>query len=184
MVRTATPRDHPIALLLCAYQCAIKCLATNTWPGAARAHCLCNGTRFQLLTNWKQLKLAAVQVEDQDSEFILHKEFFYLKMQNADGDRIVDHNIAFTVPISEPLPPQYFIRVISDKWLGSETCTPVTFKSLVLPEKFHPPTERLDLQPLPITALRRKDFEGLYPSFSHFNPIQTQVCHRSTWSCT
>ena len=118
---------------------------------------------------------ATLQVEDQDSEFILHKEFFYLKMQNAVGDRIVDHSVTFTVPITEPLPPQYFIRVVSDRWLGSEAVVPVTFKSLVLPEKFHPPTERLDLQPLPITALRRKPFEGLYPDFSHFNPIQTQV---------
>ena len=45
----------------------------------------------------------------------------------------------------------------------------------MLPEKFHPPTERLDLQPLPTSALRRKDFQALYTSFSHFNPIQTQV---------
>ena len=113
-------------------------------------------------------------MEDQDSEFILHKEFFYLKMQNAVGDRIVDHTVSFTVPITEPLPPQYFIRVVSDRWLGSEASVPVTFQSLVLPEKFHPPTERLDLQPLPVSVLRNKAWEALY-TFKHFNPIQTQV---------
>lgn len=116
-----------------------------------------------------------MQVEDQDSEFILHKEFFYLKMQNAaDRDRVVDHTVAFTVPISEPMPPQYFIRVTSDRWFGSEAVVPVTFSQLVLPERFHPPTERLDLQPLPVTALRAKAHEALYP-FTHFNPIQTQA---------
>jgi pre-mRNA-splicing helicase BRR2 len=116
-----------------------------------------------------------VQVEDQDSEFILHKEYFYLKMQNAVGDRIVDHHVAFTVPISEPLPPQYFIRIVSDRWLGSESYTPVSFKSLILPEKVYPPTERLDLQPLPTTVLRQEQFEKLYKGFKHFNPIQTQA---------
>ena len=116
-----------------------------------------------------------LQVEDQDSEFVLHKEFFFLKMTNAIGDRIVDHPIAFTVPIPEPLPPQFFIRVVSDRWLGSESITPVSFRHIVLPERFHPPTELLDLQPLPVSALRNKQFEALYSDFTHFNAIQTQV---------
>jgi pre-mRNA-splicing helicase BRR2 len=45
-----------------------------------------------------------------------------------------------------------------------------------LPEKYAPPTELLDLQPLPITALRSATFESLYSGhFDFFNPIQTQV---------
>ena len=117
----------------------------------------------------------AVQVEDQDSEFILHKEYFYLEMSNATGDRIVEHPVSFTVPIPEPLPPQFFIRVVSDRWLGSEAIAPVSFKNVVLPQRFHPPTELLDLQPLPVTALRNKRFEAMYSGITHFNPIQTQV---------
>jgi pre-mRNA-splicing helicase BRR2 len=46
---------------------------------------------------------------------------------------------------------------------------------LILPEKNPPPTELLDLQPLPISALRNAAFERLYSSLSQFNPIQTQV---------
>ena len=122
-------------------------------------------------------RVRGVQVEDQDSEFILHKEFFYLKMQNAVGDRIVDHNVAFTVPIADPLPPQYFIRIVSDRWLGSESYTPVSFKSLVLPRGFNAPSERLDLNPLPVSALRSPRFERLYRDFKIFNPIQTQARH-------
>ena len=120
-------------------------------------------------------------MEDQDSEFILHREYFYLKMQNAVGDRIVEHPVSFTVPLADPMPPQYFIRVISDRWLGSETVLAVPFKLLILPERFHPPTERLDLQPLPTTALRKKAFEALYPDFTHFNPIQTQARCLHCW---
>jgi hypothetical protein len=47
-----------------------------------------------------------------------------------------------------------------------------------LPEKYPPPTELLDLQPLPVSALRNKAFEALYRDLGTFNPIQTQVLQR------
>jgi len=60
-------------------------------------------------------------------------------------------------------------------YVGSETQLPVSFHHLILPEKYPPPTELLDLQPLPVSALRNADFEGLYQNhFKSFNPIQTQ----------
>jgi activating signal cointegrator complex subunit 3 len=46
--------------------------------------------------------------------------------------------VAFTVPIFEPLPSQYYIRVVSDAWLGAESLLTVSFKGLILPER-HPP---------------------------------------------
>ncbi|KAI8793415.1 U5 small nuclear ribonucleoprotein 200 kDa helicase [Biomphalaria glabrata] len=111
-------------------------------------------------------------VEDVDSEAILHHEYFLLKSKFATDE----HVLKFFVPVFEPLPPQYFIRVISDRWIGSETQLPVSFRHLILPERYPPPTELLDLQPLPITALRNPKFESLYSKkFPIFNPIQTQV---------
>ncbi|XP_071957394.1 U5 small nuclear ribonucleoprotein 200 kDa helicase-like [Antedon mediterranea] len=111
-------------------------------------------------------------VEDVDSEIILHHEYFLLKSKFARDE----HIIKFFVPVFEPLPPQYFIRVVSDRWIGSETQLPVSFRHLILPEKNAPPTELLDLQALPVSALRNASFETLYSSrFSVFNPIQTQV---------
>ncbi|XP_071827411.1 U5 small nuclear ribonucleoprotein 200 kDa helicase-like isoform X1 [Apostichopus japonicus] len=113
-----------------------------------------------------------ILVEDVDSEIILHHEYFLLKSKFAQDE----HVVKFFVPVFEPLPPQYFIRVVSDKWIGSETQLPVSFRHLLLPEKNAPPTELLDLQPLPVSALRNPTFESLYSSkFSVFNPIQTQV---------
>ena len=29
-----------------------------------------------------------------------------------------EHIVKFFVPVFEPLPPQYFIRVVSDRWIG------------------------------------------------------------------
>jgi pre-mRNA-splicing helicase BRR2 len=111
-------------------------------------------------------------VEDVDSEIILHHEFFLLKSKYAQDE----HSIKFFVPVYDPLPPQYFIRIVSDRWLASETQLPVSFRHLILPEKYAPPTELLDLQPLPISALRDPTYESLYNvKFDFFNPIQTQV---------
>ena len=30
-----------------------------------------------------------------------------------------EHIVKFFVPVFEPLPPQYFIRVVSDRWIGN-----------------------------------------------------------------
>uniref|UniRef100_A0AAY4ES98 Activating signal cointegrator 1 complex subunit 3 n=1 Tax=Denticeps clupeoides TaxID=299321 RepID=A0AAY4ES98_9TELE len=113
-----------------------------------------------------------IMVEDVDSEVILHHEYFLLKAKYAQDE----HLVTFFVPVFEPLPPQYFIRVASDRWLACETQLPVSFRHLILPEKYPPPTELLDLQPLPVSALRNAAFESLYQNkFPFFNPIQTQV---------
>lgn len=66
-----------------------------------------------------------------------------------------------------------------------ETQLPVSFRHLILPEKYPPPTELLDLQPLPVSALRNSAFEHLYQDkFPFFNPIQTQgTVSFIVWSC-
>lgn len=113
-----------------------------------------------------------ILVEDVDSEVVLHHEYFLLKSKFAQDE----HLVKFFVPVFEPLPPHYFLRVVADRWIGAETQLPVSFRHLILPEKNLPPTELLDLQPLPISALRNPTFEGLYKDrFRQFNPIQTQV---------
>lgn len=133
-----------------------------------------------------------VLVEDVNGEKILHHEYFLLKAKYVDDD----HYLTFTVPLYEPLPPQYFIRVVSDRWLGSEAVLPVSFAYLILPEKYPPHTELLDLQPIPLTDIKNAAFVSIYQpspppqqqghtataasasstsSFTHLNPIQTQA---------
>lgn len=113
-----------------------------------------------------------VIVEDVDGETILHSEYFILKRQFASEP----HSLGFTVPIYDPMPPQYFIRVVSDRWIGSEISLPVSFRHLLLPERYAAPTELLDMQPLAITELQNERFIGLYQGrFENFNPIQTQA---------
>ncbi|KZT07923.1 putative RNA helicase [Laetiporus sulphureus 93-53] len=113
-----------------------------------------------------------IMVEDVDGEIILFHDTFLLRQRYAEDE----HNVTITVPMFEPVPPNYYISVISDRWLHAETRLPISFKHLILPEKFPQPTPLLDLQPLPLSALHNKEFESIYSStIRTFNKIQTQV---------
>lgn len=113
-------------------------------------------------------------VEDPINDHIYHSEYFLLqKKQVVTGE---PQHIVFTIPIFEPLPSQYYIKAVSDRWLGAEAVCIINFQNLILPERHPPHTELLDLQPLPVTALSNREYESLY-KFTHFNPIQTQIFH-------
>jgi pre-mRNA-splicing helicase BRR2 len=46
---------------------------------------------------------------------ILHHEVFILKEKDAFNEE--SHELSFVVSLYEPLPPVYFVRMISDRWL-------------------------------------------------------------------
>lgn len=43
-----------------------------------------------------------------------------------------------TIPLMDPLPPQYYVRATSDRWLGSQSYLELSFRHLIRPES-HPP---------------------------------------------
>ncbi|KAG4426600.1 hypothetical protein IFR04_000031 [Cadophora malorum] len=112
--------------------------------------------------------------EDCDGEDILFHDQFILRKDFAQAE-MNEHIVEFTVPITEPMPPNYFVTVVSDRWMHSENKLAVSFQKLILPEKFPPHTQLLDLQPLPVAALKTEDFRALYPNWERFNKIQTQT---------
>lgn len=118
------------------------------------------------------VQLFHVFVEDVNCETILHHELFSLKSTSSEEE----HGLVFSVPILEPLPPAYFVRVVSDRWLHSESVMPISFNSMILPAKFPPPTELLDLQPLLPSAIGEPALAKLF-QYKEFNPIQTQTFH-------
>ena len=76
--------------------------------------------------------------------------------------------------VRDPLPPQFYVRAISDRW---SACSHLLELS----------TSRWNYRPgaaatnsyhstLPIEALQDDRFQQFY-GYSHFNPVQTQVFH-------
>lgn len=114
-----------------------------------------------------------IVVEDSDGERILHYESFVLKGKYAADEQFA----TFTVPLFDPLPPCYFVKVVSDRWIASKVVIPISFRHLFLPRKNLPPTELLDLKPLPVSVLKNDAYVGALfgDRFSVFNSIQTQT---------
>ncbi|CAF0793697.1 unnamed protein product [Didymodactylos carnosus] len=115
-----------------------------------------------------------IWIEDPDTDKIYHSEYFIITKKQVKAQE--PQLIVFTIPIIEPLANQYYVKAVSDKWLGSDATTIISFQNLILPEQHIPHTELLDLDPLPITALGNVGYESLF-KFKHFNPIQTQLFH-------
>jgi len=112
--------------------------------------------------------------EDCDGDEILFHDQFILRKAFAEAEDN-EHIVEFTVPVTEPMPPHYFVTVISDRWMHAENKLPVSFRNLILPEKFPPHTPVQDLQPLHVSALKTDEFKALYPHWERFNKIQTQT---------
>jgi activating signal cointegrator complex subunit 3 len=115
-----------------------------------------------------------IWILDSECETIYYSEYFLMDKKMAMSDASIP--LTFTVPIYEPMPSQYFVRIVSDRWIGSSQTLPISFQHLTLPKKQSPPTDLLNLNPLPVTSLNNIKYQNLY-SFTHFNPIQTQVFH-------
>ena len=115
-----------------------------------------------------------IWVENSETSEIYHHEYFILTRKKLYDD----HELSFTIPLCDPLPTQIYVRAVSDRWLGAETVTPVSFQHLIRPDTESVYTDLLDLQPLPIAALKNPLLEEIYGRrFQFFNPMQTQIFH-------
>ena len=115
-----------------------------------------------------------IWVENSETSEIYHHEFFILSRRKLYDD----HELNFTIPLTDPLPSQIYVRAVSDRWLGAETVHPISFQHLIRPDTESVCTDLLDLRPLSIRALKNPLLEEIYGQrFQYFNPMQTQLFH-------
>ena len=117
-----------------------------------------------------------IWVEDPETEHIYHHEHFALHRKQASEE----HTLAFTIPVIEPVPPQYYVRAFSERWVGCvprrakwsresslsfvtcrvdfrcEATCEISMRNCVLPDRRPRNTPLLDLTPLPKSALAHK----------------------------
>jgi antiviral helicase SLH1 len=115
-----------------------------------------------------------IWVENSETSEIYHYEYFILSRRKLYDE----HELNFTIPLTDPLPTQIYVRTLSDRWLGAETVHPISFQHLIRPDTESVYTDLLDLQPLPVSALKNPLLEELYAQrFQYFNPMQSQIFH-------
>ncbi|KAJ2112563.1 Pre-mRNA-splicing helicase BRR2 [Coemansia sp. RSA 922] len=109
-----------------------------------------------------------VCVEDASGAQLIHAEPLVISKAHATEEHVVE----FACTLADPLPPQYFVVVMSDRWVGADTRLAVSFRHLRLPERAPPPTALRDMQPM-----RDDDIERLLGVPQGLNAVQTQAFH-------
>ncbi|SCW02100.1 LAFE_0E14180g1_1 [Lachancea fermentati] len=113
-----------------------------------------------------------VFVEESDKSQILHFDKFILNKRQLNNP----HEMDFMIPLSDPLPPQVVVKVVSDVWIGSQSTHAISFQHLIRPHNETLQTKLQRLRPLPVSALHNELVQSIY-HFKYFNPLQTMTFH-------
>lgn len=136
-------------------------------------------------------------IEDRKERRIYHSERIVLnKMQcqkfaeqNAANEEEAGLNIIqsrrhgivldILVPVFDPPSPKYWIRVDSEHWhSGGGSTKMLNLTSMQLPQREPSKTQLIDIRPLSVQRVLPERFaETFLHSFTHFNPIQSQLFH-------
>jgi activating signal cointegrator complex subunit 3 len=138
--------------------------------------------KYEYVKNW-HFKNEHFWVFVADGSELLHHSQFSVDSATASlasldsraGSRGSFVDVHFFVPIREHV-EKYTIKVMSDHFVDSDSYSEIPLADLKVKTDRMEYTELLNLNPLPILALRNKSFVESFPSnIKTFNPIQTQL---------
>ncbi|KAL0235829.1 hypothetical protein GEMRC1_002411 [Eukaryota sp. GEM-RC1] len=112
-------------------------------------------------------------VESEDTSEIVYYE--YLTIKKVQSKEMID--CPFVIPVNDPRPSHFTIRLISDFYLGVESHFVIPLHDVNFPETSSHFTPLLPLIPLKISILPEQIQNLNIYKFSYFNPIQTQLFH-------
>ncbi|CUS22555.1 LAQU0S06e00716g1_1 [Lachancea quebecensis] len=115
-----------------------------------------------------------ILLEDEMGEKLLYYDRFTVKEKHVNKEHFKDFTVFLNSSQQRNLPLNFFISLVSDKWMQSEVKVPVVLENVKLPKKFPAPTPLLDLEGVSISELCSDEFESAIGSV-HFNKAQSQV---------
>lgn len=118
---------------------------------------------------------------------IIHYEYLLIANKNGENESqqkkrretILTFAVPFDINPNEKkanIEKYYNVSIMSDRWVGVEFNEYIHLNEIDVPQDQYVHTPLLDLYPLPKAALKKPEFEKIF-SFTHFNPVQTQVFH-------
>ncbi|CDO93346.1 unnamed protein product [Kluyveromyces dobzhanskii CBS 2104] len=112
-----------------------------------------------------------ILVEDTDGERTIYQDTLHIG--RSSGNHIV--YLDFVVFLeNKMLPPNYFVSVISEKWLNCEYKIPALLNEIKLPKQFPAPMAVSISSLKSVEELQIEEFSALY-SFGYFNRVQSEV---------
>ena len=145
--------------------------------------------KFKWSKKWNGLSENFWVIVNNNKE-IIHHELFSFTPKKLDEERnkkyvpkLKEVVLSFAVPFDiergkthARLDSFYNISIISDKWVNCNQSTIIELSEIEVPQDEDVKTELLDLFPLPLSALKNKEYESVFnKEFQYFNPIQTQI---------
>lgn len=120
-------------------------------------------------------------VEDVNGEKILFNDTFLVRQEFVNEEHYTEFTL--TLPANDTnkqqiVPPNYFVSLVSEKWLNCDYRIPITFFQIRLPKKFSSPTEVVDMPLVPTSQLKAKEFEAFFAKarkMELFNKFQSQA---------
>lgn len=117
-----------------------------------------------------------VIVEDTDGEKILFSTTISVRKEAVHDPHTIDFTLQLSSTQQKRLPPNFFISVISERWLNSENQLALGMEQLRLPKKFPAPTPMIDMALVSTLELEDNDYQGVF-DFTNFNKFQSQIFH-------
>lgn len=118
----------------------------------------------------------AIFIEDTDGERILYSDRLVIKKEDLYEAQTLEIPIQLSTVQQRRLPPNFFISVLSERWLNCEAQLALDILQLRLPKKFPAPTPLIDMNPIPTSELSVAQFSGVF-EFTAFNKFQSQALH-------
>ncbi|CCD23263.1 ATP-dependent RNA helicase BRR2 NDAI_0B02280 [Naumovozyma dairenensis CBS 421] len=115
-----------------------------------------------------------VMVEDIDGNGILYYESVFITPDLISQEYVVDFSIQLTPAQQKRLPPNFFVNVISEKWLHCHYQIAAILDDVRLPKKFPAPTELVNTELIPVSDLENEGFNEVF-DFTNFNRIQSSM---------
>lgn len=112
-----------------------------------------------------------VWIEDGETANIFQHQTVIFKPNSFQID------VEFVVPIRSNIPSTYMVKVLSDRWVGSEEEIEISLENLVMPAEPEPSTPLLSIPYLNLSnVLKNLGFSATcLDRFSSYNNIQSQV---------
>lgn len=130
-------------------------------------------------------------VDDELTETIYHSE--HIKFSKEQVQKQQKQTLIINIPLVEEIlpnqtvqhkiPSEYIVFASSNDWIGCDYEFTVDCSRLKLPEEFVVYTKLLDLDPLPVSALKNELYQSLYDGSSSSNYGETSSSSNESNSC-